>query len=330
MTTKPYSCWQCRYFMPDDPARGTGGRCVRFAPHALDYFGFTGISIDTPLTTKGDIYTYDTDDTRLPVGSDGQILYADSSETKGLKWGDCPTGVSPLMSKGDIYTHDGSVDARLPVGTDGQHLVADSGEPLGVKWEDMPPNPMPYIADAADETESSTTSSDWVQKVRCTFTATSGARYKIEWYFEQNSYMEEDIDSRVQINDTTTICEGHFKNFSAYTELWEENVGGFYITTGLSGTVNVDIDFKSGYGTNAKKIRRARILITRIDNAATASLAMAAMATAPKSADLLMALAPDADPPTSWGKYSYIADGPNMWCGEFAIKPGTIPPIPSP
>lgn len=40
----------------------------------------------SPLTTKGDLYTYGTDDARLPVGADGQVLTADSAQTLGVKW----------------------------------------------------------------------------------------------------------------------------------------------------------------------------------------------------------------------------------------------------
>jgi hypothetical protein len=40
----------------------------------------------SPLTTKGDIYTFSTVNARLPVGSDGTIMMADSAATTGNKW----------------------------------------------------------------------------------------------------------------------------------------------------------------------------------------------------------------------------------------------------
>lgn len=41
----------------------------------------------SPLTTKGDLYTFDTVNARLAVGTDGQILKANSAIGTGLEWG---------------------------------------------------------------------------------------------------------------------------------------------------------------------------------------------------------------------------------------------------
>jgi hypothetical protein len=45
-----------------------------------------------PTTTKGDVIVHGTSTTRLPIGSNGQVLTADSTQANGLKWGAPATG----------------------------------------------------------------------------------------------------------------------------------------------------------------------------------------------------------------------------------------------
>jgi hypothetical protein len=50
----------------------------------------TNLTLDTtqisPLSSKGDLWSYSTEDTRLPLGSDGQLLTVSTSESTGLLW----------------------------------------------------------------------------------------------------------------------------------------------------------------------------------------------------------------------------------------------------
>jgi len=46
----------------------------------------------SPLTTKGDLYTFGSSNNRLAVGTDGLCLVTDSTQALGLKWGSCSGG----------------------------------------------------------------------------------------------------------------------------------------------------------------------------------------------------------------------------------------------
>jgi hypothetical protein len=56
----------------------------------------TSSSLTSPLTSKGDIWVWGSSNTRLPVGTGGQFLVVDLSQTTGLKW--------KALISGDITT----------------------------------------------------------------------------------------------------------------------------------------------------------------------------------------------------------------------------------
>lgn len=104
-----------------------GGTNIDVVDNADDItISTTGAS---PLTTKGDIFGFSTVDERIPVGTDGQLLFADSSTSLGVKYGDL------LITKGQLLTFDTAL-TELEVGTNDQVLTADSAEATGLKWAD--------------------------------------------------------------------------------------------------------------------------------------------------------------------------------------------------
>lgn len=70
------------------------------------YSGSAWVTIggSSPLTTKGDLYTYSTTNARLGVGTNGQILTADSAEATGLKWATAAGGGKVLQVVSTVAT----------------------------------------------------------------------------------------------------------------------------------------------------------------------------------------------------------------------------------
>jgi len=77
------------------------------------------------LTTKGDLVGYGTTLARLAVGSDTQVLTADSTQTLGIKW--ATPFITPLTTEGDLMYRNATVDTRLAKGTGLQQLRMNAG-----------------------------------------------------------------------------------------------------------------------------------------------------------------------------------------------------------
>ncbi len=64
------------------------------------YSGSAWVAVGSasPLTTKGDLYGFSTTNARVPVGTNGQVLTADSTEATGVKWATTTAAGFPAFS----------------------------------------------------------------------------------------------------------------------------------------------------------------------------------------------------------------------------------------
>jgi hypothetical protein len=67
---------------------------------------------NSPLTAKGDLFTYSTAPARLAVGNNGESLVADSSTATGLKWAAPSSGSSQVAGKNAILNGDFLINQR--------------------------------------------------------------------------------------------------------------------------------------------------------------------------------------------------------------------------
>ena len=101
----------------------------------------TDAVLSTDFDAKGDLISASAASTpiRVPVGTNGQVLKANSATTSGLEWGtvdDADAIQSSIVdAKGDIIAATAAdTVARLAVGTNGQVLTAASGQATGLQW----------------------------------------------------------------------------------------------------------------------------------------------------------------------------------------------------
>lgn len=145
-----------------------------------DITGIPSTGSLSPLTTKGDLYTYSTTNARLPVGIDGQALLADSSTATGLKW--AAAGISGSGTDNRLVRWDGTSavqDSGVTLSDTDQFTWAPSNA-TGVSWA---------------TTLSGTTGNFW------TTTGTQGGTYT--WYHEITNPNNNAICNRIIFGGTS-------------------------------------------------------------------------------------------------------------------------------
>jgi len=191
----------------------------------------------SPLTTKGDLWGYDTEDTRVPVGSDDLPLVADSGDAQGVTYKILPlegggtesdlsaTGPGALVqtaggaavtvetldetrggtaqttfTTGDILRATAADTlGKLTVGSDGYVIVADAGETGGMSYE-----PLPFVSEGRLTLTSGTpvTTSDVTGASTIYFTPYKGNRISI--YDGSRWQWYEFTEKAVSVPATTT------------------------------------------------------------------------------------------------------------------------------
>jgi len=138
---------------PTRLAKGSDGQVLTVDPttHLL-IWATPSAGFSDPTTTKGDLIVHGTSTTRLGVGSDTQVLIADSTQTLGVKWGSVSVaggastadhfivgmggeGDTDLSNKIVIPGLSGSPDIRVAGTNDDEFDQNASGTPSG--WTDI-------------------------------------------------------------------------------------------------------------------------------------------------------------------------------------------------
>jgi len=109
----------------------------------------------SPLTTKGDLWVYDTADTRLPIGTDARPLLANSADAQGMTWGTINMdmggasigGIDTLTGTGTNAIFEQSTGSALWLNTNGNIELKDGAGTTKLLYDDATDNRWEFSAD---------------------------------------------------------------------------------------------------------------------------------------------------------------------------------------
>lgn len=179
----------------------------------------------SPLTTKGDVFGHSTVDARIPVGSDGQVLTADSAASLGVSWAAVPSpgGVGTVQvgtTVGGLTTGNGNL-ASLRTGSspyDFLMLVYDS---TYAHWVSEV-----FMGLTADATGGSTTSASYVGTA-------SSFQHGPPW--PEGNYINAGLTLQLRVTGLGSVAGGGTGSVSA--TITGYNVAGADSVTLTAGTV---------------------------------------------------------------------------------------------
>lgn len=191
-----------------------------------------------PLTTKGDLYTFDTAPARLPVGLNTQVLIADSTQPTGLRWGS-NTAPTPLGYYGQYFDYNNQNATINNVG-------------------------VPMRFGTLDLSNGITVVSDGVNLTRITFANSGVYNLQFSTQFENDSNAPQDIFIWLRKNGVTSAADvpgstgtvgmeprknpgDPYHTIVTWNFLLDIVAGDFYqIVWATTDVVNVGIRFNAG------------------------------------------------------------------------------------
>jgi hypothetical protein len=121
--------------LADSTTNPTSGNLAKFDANGNIADGGVAAAGIAALTTKGDVLTYSSVPVRLGVGSNGQVLTADSAQTDGIKWATAASGAGGVSVKTADYTAvSGDSGTLLVMNSASAHTITLPAAPPSATW----------------------------------------------------------------------------------------------------------------------------------------------------------------------------------------------------